>query len=136
MKSRYHFATSLLFSLMLICYYEFFLALLVILIGWLIDVDHEIDYYTLNGKFVFNPTKLANELSHLFCNNATRMFCFFHGYEWIIVGVLLGIPILILIPYALHLVMDIVGNGLPAHQMSLLWRWRNGWRINFRRQRN
>lgn len=128
MKSRHHFLVSLVFSTIALLQENIPIAFLCMLVGWLVDVDHEIDHFILTKSFVINPLKLGNELSH----RRDKMYLPLHGWEilfLITVGCLLfHLSFLVAVAYLCHLIMDIIGNDISPLNMSILRRWSKGWK--------
>jgi len=128
MESRFHFLVSSVLSFTSFYFGDFPLSLAVFCVGWLIDADHEIDYRILTGRFALNPLSLGNELGgHLHSNTQDRMFCPLHALEWLVIGIILKLPSLLLTSYGLHLLMDIIGSGNFPQYSSLILRWRKRW---------
>ena len=133
MKSKIHFVASLIFSIPAIIQGDFLLFCAIMFAGWLIDADHEIDYYIFAGKFVYNPFKLGNELGgHLYSDNANRAIILLHGWEWIIFLILLRVNIMIMISHFVHMFLDIFGNSFYPRDLSILWRLKNNWKVKRR----
>ena len=129
MKSRYHFLVSLFFSIITFLQGSALSAFLCMFVGWLIDVDHEIDHFIFTRSFVINPLKMGNELGHRI---GDKMYLPLHGWEilfLIIVGCLqLHLSFLVVAAYFCHLIMDIIGNNISPLNMSILRRWSKGWK--------
>jgi len=128
-RSLYHFFVSSLFAVITFLSGDIVSSFLCIFVGWLIDVDHEIDHFIHTKSFVINPLKMGNELGHRIGN---KMYLPLHGWEvlfLIIVGCLLfHLSFLIVAAYFCHLIMDMVGNGVSPLDMSILRRWSKGWK--------
>ena len=129
MMSRHHFLASLPFSIIALLQENIPIALLCILVGWLVDADHEIDHFILTGSFVINPLELGNELAHQMWN---KMYCPLHGWEIllliIIASLIFNLSFLVATAYLCHLIMDMVGNSISLLDMSILRRWSRGWK--------
>lgn len=133
MRSRVHFSASLLISVPAITQSNFLLLAAIMCTGWLVDADHEFDYYVLTGRFAFNPFKLASELgAGLFSKNMRRSIVLFHGWEWLVLMSFLRADVMILVSYAVHLSLDVLGNNIYPQSMSVLWRLKNKWKVRIR----
>lgn len=129
MKSRHHFLASLLFSVIALLQGDILVFFLCMLVGWLVDADHEIDHFILTGSFVINPLKLGNELGHQIEN---KMYLPLHGWEIFLLiitaSLLFHLSFFIVAAYFCHLIMDIVGNDISPLDMSILRRWSKDWK--------
>lgn len=64
MELHYHFLFTLILSIpILVLYHDVLLFLAIMFAGWLIDCDHEIDYYVLTGGPALNSFEMGNELT-------------------------------------------------------------------------
>lgn len=131
MESRYHFIMSLFLALPF--YADFVAFTLIMVSGWLIDSDHEVDYYILSGRLECNPLKLGDVLGrHLYLANKGKMFVPLHSIEWVLILFLLPIHKVVLLAFLAHLLMDYVCNRLKGQYMSLFWRWHKKWKMELR----
>ncbi len=128
MKSRYHFLVSLPLSISILFQKNIPIAFLCMLVGWLVDADHEIDHFIYTKRFVINPFKLGNELTKQWSG---KLYIPLHGWEIlyliIIASSVFNFSFLVATAYFFHLVMDIIGNDIKLLEMSILVRWSRNW---------
>lgn len=133
MKSLVHFVVSLLFSIPAIIHGDFLLFAAIMFAGWLVDADHEVDYFYLTGKFIYNPLKLVRVLGgDMYSENLGKYVVPLHGWEWLALMILLRVNVVIVISYFTHLSLDVLGNSLYPRGMSVLCRWKDKWRVEVR----
>ena len=113
MKARYHVALSAALSLPFLFVGECWMALACLLFGIFIDVDHQLDFYLLFGRFTWSITELSEELKE---HNNPVFFCPLHSLEFIILLVLLswwfGMFIGAVVSVTAHLITDVLFNKL------------------------
>ncbi len=132
MKSLHHFLVSLTFSAIAFVQGSPRIAVLCMLVGWLVDADHEIDHFIYTRRFVLNPLKLGEALSRQWHGT---LYIPLHGWEFLylilIASSVYNFSFLIALSYGCHLVMDILGNGIKIFEMSVFVRWSRGWKRQF-----
>lgn len=128
MKARYHVALSAALSLPFLFVGKRWMALTCLLFGIFIDVDHQLDFYLLFGRFTLNVTELSEKLKE---HNKPAFFCPLHSCEFIILLALLSYWFDMFIGAALsvtaHLITDILFNKreeLDLLRFSFLYRAR------------
>lgn len=127
MKSRHHLFVTLFLVVPYIIIGEYFMALLSLVFGVFIDVDHSIDYYIAHGEWTVSPTKLSN------MNNLDIRYLFLHSWELVIL--MIGLSLWkwsffgVTMAVVLHLYMDHLGNKISFKQLWLIWRIKNGFVI-------
>jgi len=133
MKARYHVALSAALSLPFLFIGEYWMALTCLLFGALIDVDHQLDFYLLFGRFTWNITELSEELLE---HNQPTFFCPLHSLEFIISLVLLSwrfdMFVGAVVSVTVHLITDILFNyrkELDLLRVSFLYRARGELRL-------
>ncbi len=111
MKARYHVALSAALSLPFLFIGEYWMALTCLLFGILIDIDHQLDFYLLFGRFTWNITELSEELKGY---NKDTFFCPLHSWEFIILLALLSYWFDMFIGagvgVTVHLITDVIFN--------------------------
>ncbi len=130
MKARHHIMLSTMITIPYICTGDWLGAILVILFGVFIDVDHCLDYYLRYDKWTVSPTKLSNIHPSDEYNPSKHIYLFFHGFEWVIVLGIVSIKYPICIGAAvalfLHLLMDGTFNKIGFRDLWLCVRIKNG----------
>ncbi len=90
---------------------EYWMALTCLLFGIFIDIDHQLDFYLLFGRFTWSITELSEELLE---HNKPTFFCPLHSWEFIILLVLLSCRFDMFIgatvSVTIHLITDIMFN--------------------------
>ncbi len=111
MKARHHVALSATLSLPFLFIGEYWMALTCLLFGIFIDVDHQLDFYLLFGRFTWSITELSEELKE---HNKPAFFCPLHSLEFIILLVLLScwfdMFIGAVVSVTAHLITDVLFN--------------------------
>ena len=111
MKARYHVAVSATLSVPFLFVGEYWMALTCLLFGILIDIDHQLDFYLLFGRFTWNITELSEELEK---HSKTMFFCPLHSWEFIILLVLLSywfnMFVGAVVSVTVHLITDMMFN--------------------------
>lgn len=113
MKARHHVLLSVILSLLFLFVDEYWMALTCLLFGTFIDVDHQLDFYLLFGRFTWSITELSEELKE---HNNPAFFCPLHSLEFIILLVLLSwwfdMFIGAVVSVTAHLITDVLFNKL------------------------
>jgi len=102
----------------------------------LIDLDHVVDYFIFNGFSRFN---LFEFLSCKFYEESGRAFVIFHGWEYLIILLFVGVVTKkskiksVIFAFALgmfvHLTFDTIVNGLPDYFYFVSSRALQGFRL-------
>ena len=128
MKARHHIALSVALSLPFLFVGECWMALTCLIFGVFIDVDHQLDFYLLFGRFTWSITELSEQLKE---RNTPVFFCPLHSWEFIILLVLLSywfdMFIGAVVSVTVHLITDILFNyweELDLLRFSFLYRAR------------
>jgi len=124
MKSRHHVALSAALALLFLFIGEYWMVLTCLLFGIFIDVDHQLDFYLLFGRFTWSITELSEELkAHNESTFFSTFFCPFHSWEFVILLVLLSrwfdMFVGAVVSVTVHLVTDIMFN-VPEEERDLL----------------
>jgi hypothetical protein len=130
MTVGFHITLSAMVSSILFVFFKsWVLSLSSFITGFLIDIDHLIDYWREYG-FRINVKEIFSVFTYKKLNNLTM---YLHGWEWLIllcmsawltnwnlwvIGILTG--------YAHHIFTDQIGNKPPALGYFLFWRWKKG----------
>lgn len=139
MKARYHVLLSAVLSLPFLFVGEYLMALTCLLFGAFIDIDHQLDFYLLFGRFTWDITELSEQLLE---HNKPTFFCPLHSYEFIILLALLSywfdMFIGAVVSVTVHLITDILFNyreDLDLLRFFFLYRARSELRLyeEFRR---
>ncbi len=113
MRPIYHFSASIILGLIIwLITKSWGLALLSFLIGFLIDLDHLIDYWALKPEKPFSPKDFLD--SEKYDEQQKYLFIFAHAWEWVIILLIIswltGWNIwvaIIALSIAFHLILDI-----------------------------
>ncbi len=133
MKARYHVLLSAALSLPFLFVGEYLMALNCLLFGTFIDIDHQLDFYLLFGRFTWDITELSEKLQE---HNKPTFFCPLHSYEFIILLALLScwfdMFIGAVVSVTAHLITDIIFNyreGLDLLRLFFLYRARGDLKV-------
>ncbi len=111
MKARYHVLMSLTLAIPFAVAGSYWGSLMCILSGIFIDVDHQLDFYLLFGRFTLSMTELSEGLKE---HNKPTFFCPLHSWEFIILLALLSywhsMFIGTVVSVTAHLIADIIFN--------------------------
>ncbi len=133
MKARHHIMMSIMITIPYIYTGDWLGAMLVMLFGVFIDVDHCLDYYLRYGKWTASPTKLSNIHPSDEYSPSRHVYLLFHGFEFVIVLGIVSIkyPVSIgaTIALFLHLLMDGIYNRIGFRDLWLSIRIKNGFVI-------
>jgi len=127
LKPEYHITISLVLS---IIFYLFtksaFGSVSVFLAGVSIDLDHIIDFWISNKKFLFN---IKEFFDYFYDNDYTKGYILLHSVEFIPIIFVLGNMFLgkiitygILLGFISHIIADYIGNGCKPLTYFLTYR--------------
>jgi hypothetical protein len=110
--------------------------LFALLFGWLLDADHEVDYYKRHGK-LGSPFTLPNDMSkddHV--RKSDKAYIPLHAWEWIpliafVTSTIFGEEYVLftVTPFLIHMIMDLQCNWIPIECYSIIWRIKHKWTI-------
>jgi len=88
------------------------------LAGFMIDIDHVLDYYLIYGKLDIGRTLKG-------CFHKDRVYVFLHSWELLIVLFYFNVyTIAFAIGFGTHLIMDALANGLENKYMGYFLSYR------------
>lgn len=98
-------------------------------LGFLVDVDHVIDYIREEGKFNFRDLFVKS-----YRGDFRKLYVIFHGWEYILLAwagaVIAGAPafgVVFTVSYLVHMIPDQLMNNVKPLGYSIIYRWSKGW---------
>ena len=120
MLTKHHILLSTIISIPFYYIGEPWMALSCLFMGIFIDVDHQLDFYLLFGKFTMSINELNNELLE---HNRDNFFCPLHSWEFMILLLILSIRFNVFIGAFVgaftHLLADILFNEQGPQDLFL-----------------
>lgn len=138
MTPKVHFTVSLMLGLVFgFIFQSYLIGILSLVIGWLIDCDHFLDYFLYLLKFKTKPSLKEFFSPGIFCRKLGKIYVLAHGWEYLFLFLILGfwklnLPFVIAIGsvYGLHLALDQLANRTRPLMYFLLYRIKNGFDVN------
>lgn len=129
MTPKFHLAFSMMIALPFLLWGYWGMALACIVFGGFMDIDHQLDFYLLFGRFTGSWRELSEKLERY---NGARFFSPLHSWEFLILlGVLsfwFDMFIGAVVGASLHLFLDILFNERRIFlfsRFSFLFRWKD-----------
>ena len=98
-------------------------------LGFLVDVDHVIDYIREERKFNFKDLFVKS-----YKGDFEKLYVIFHGWEYIALAwagaLITGAPefgVVFTVSYLVHMIPDQLMNNVKPLGYSILYRWSKGW---------
>ncbi|MBW2671964.1 MAG: hypothetical protein JRD89_00945 [Deltaproteobacteria bacterium] len=127
MEARYHALVSVALASLFLLLRQYVAAVSVLVTGILIDVDHEVDYYVVNGKLTLSAYDLSEGLM-----NHNTYICPLHGWEYPLLLTLMAVSRPVLLGASLgwwvHLLLDMVTNSIHPLNLFVTYRILNDFR--------
>lgn len=128
MKPWLHVVSSVALSLPALLAGNWWMAVACVVFGGFMDVDHQLDFYLLFGRFTWSLSELSEKLDRY---NKPTFFCPLHSWEFLVLLVVLSFWFDMFAGAALgvaaHLLGDILFNEREEFHFSrwsFLLRWR------------
>lgn len=106
--------------------------LLIFFSQFFIDIDHEIDYYLMHGKFALqDPRTMFKELqNNMAPEDGRKYYMPLHSWElMVLIGLVFQLPLYFYLSYMVHLLLDVIFNRATILDMSLIVRYKHNFNI-------